>query len=639
MCGRVGREGVRREYGVHGVPEEYLRMCGGVRYTQWLPEHQAAFEAIKMLVISRECLTTIDHVNPGDNKIFVTCDASDWRTGATLSFRPTWETSRPVVFDSLQLKGAQKNYPVHEKELLSIVRALKKWRSDLLGGHFFIYTDHRTLENFNTQKDLSRRQLCWQEYLSQYKMSITYIKGEDNTVADALSRIPPNSFPDEEEFSIAGRWSNAVTSILRIEANSATLKAIKKGYQSDKFCIKIKENAGFIPSLTESNGLLYIGSRLVIPRVNDVRKNLFRLAHNVLGHFGSDKSYALLRNDYYWPNMRRDLEKAYIPSCEDCQRNKSSTRKPRGPLHPLPVPECRGDSVAIDFIGPLPVDEGYDCIVTFTDRIGADIQLIQKRTTLTAPELAILFFNHWYCENGLPVEIISDQNKLFTSKFWEALHTITGVKLKMSTLYHPQTDGTSERTNKTVVQSICYHVERNQKGWVKSLPRIRFGMMNTVNTSTGFSGFQLKLGRSLRVIPLIVPDRLPETTRESTEAFDMIKLIETVENDVAEAKDNLLQSKALQAVNTNRHHGREDKYDIDDKVMLSTMHRRGEYKRKGQDRVAKFFPRFDGPYEVIDAFPEKSNYTLNIPSSKLFNMFHASELKRYHENDATLFPS
>jgi len=125
----------------------------------WTNEHQHAFEAIKALVVSADCLTVIDHENPRDNKIFVTCDASDWRTGAVLSFGPTWETARPVAFDSMQLKSAEKHYPIHEKELLAIVRALKRWRSDLLGTPIYVYTDHKTLENFDTQKDLSRRQL------------------------------------------------------------------------------------------------------------------------------------------------------------------------------------------------------------------------------------------------------------------------------------------------------------------------------------------------------------------------------------------------------------------------------------------------------------------------------------------------
>ena len=97
----------------------------------------------------------------------------------------------------MQLGAAEKNYPIHEKELLAVIRALKKWRSDLLGSEFTVYTNHRTLENFNTQRDLSRRQLRWQEFMSQYEMNIVYIHGEDNCVADALSWVPEGAFPDE----------------------------------------------------------------------------------------------------------------------------------------------------------------------------------------------------------------------------------------------------------------------------------------------------------------------------------------------------------------------------------------------------------------------------------------------------------
>ena len=116
----------------------------------WTPAHQTVFEAIKTLVVSHKCLTVIDHQNPSDNKIFVTCDTSKWHTGATLSFSPTWETARPVAFDSMQLKGAECHYAIHEKELLAIICALKKWCSDLLGLHVYIYTNHRTLQNFDT---------------------------------------------------------------------------------------------------------------------------------------------------------------------------------------------------------------------------------------------------------------------------------------------------------------------------------------------------------------------------------------------------------------------------------------------------------------------------------------------------------
>ena len=149
-----------------------------------------------------------------------------------------------------------------------------------------------------------------------------------------------------------------------------------------------------------------------------------------------------------------------------CQRNKGSTKWPAGPLHPLPVLDKRGDSVAIDFVGLLPEDEGFNSIITMTDRSGSNIQVVPTRGDISAEEFAQLFFDHWYCENGLPLEIVSDRDKLFVSRFWRRLTQLAGVKLGMSTAFHPETDGSSKQTNKTVNQCLRYHVTRNQKGWV-----------------------------------------------------------------------------------------------------------------------------------------------------------------------------
>jgi len=193
---------------------------------------------------------------------------------------------------------------------------------------------------------------------------------------------------------------------------------IQSGYTVDEFCKKIIAAPNSTPSLSTLNGLWYIGHRLLIPRTGTIREDLFRLAHDTSSHFGTDKSYATLRDAYYWLNMRRDLERSYIPSCTDCLQNKSATKKLAGPLHPLPIPDGRGDSVAMDFIGPLPVDNGFDCILTMMDRLGSDVQIIPTCTDITAEDLAVLFFNHWYCENGLPKDIVSDCDKLFISNFW-----------------------------------------------------------------------------------------------------------------------------------------------------------------------------------------------------------------------------
>jgi hypothetical protein len=216
----------------------------------------------------------------------------------------------------------------------------------------------------------------------------------------------------------------------------------------------------------------------------------------MLSHFGADKSYAHLREAYYWPNMRTDLENAYILACVECLCNKNKMTKETGPLHPLPVPDGRGESVCCDFIGPLPEENGSNCILSLTDRLGADVRIVTMRTDIDAKQFVQLFFDHWYCENGLPKNIFCDRDKLFMSAFWKCLCKLTGVKLKMSSAYHPQTDGGSKWTNKTINQCIRFFVRRNQKGGTKALNLIRFNIMNSTNESTGFSRFQLHLSRS-----------------------------------------------------------------------------------------------------------------------------------------------
>ena len=287
--------------------------------------------------------------------------------------------------------------------------------------------------------------------------------------------------------------------------------------------------------------------------------------------------------------MWRDLEKGYIPSCPDCQRNKSSTVKLIGPLHPLPILDERGDSVAIDFIGPLPEDNRNYCIVTFTDRLGSDIQLVTTCTDITAEWLVGLFFDKWYCENCLPTNIVSDRDKLFISAFWRALHKLMGVKLKMSTAYHPQTDGASEWTNKTVNQCLQYHVKRNQLGWSRKLPQICFHMMNTINKSTGFSPFQLWMGWS----PQIIPPLLPMPRNATKEDISACNIIDHLQLDVSKAQDNLLHAKISQSVEANKHRSLTFPFTIGSHVRLTTLHRHNEYKAKGEKRVAKFMLRFD----------------------------------------------
>ena len=273
-------------------------------FPKWTETYQWAFDSIKKLVVSRDFLMTIDLSLLPDHKIYVTTDASDLGSGAVLSFGKTWETARPVAFKSMTFKGAQLNYPVHEKEMLAIIRALTKWRVDLLGVPFLIYTDHKTLENFHMQRDLSWHQARWMEFMSQYDTKIVYVKGKDNTVADALSHLPTSTqeelewtakyvysyCPDDAEDdlvavvlvggidssldaarALATRGNrtpllNEVCATFAITTDKTLLDQIRAGYTVDMWIVNqlLKAEVGML-GIQKKNGLWYVGNRLIIP--------------------------------------------------------------------------------------------------------------------------------------------------------------------------------------------------------------------------------------------------------------------------------------------------------------------------------------------------------------------------------------
>ena len=511
--------------------------------------------------------------------------------------------------------------------------------------------------------------------MSQFDAKIIYLKGEDNIVADSLSCLPSDTpamtkaegtyifCPDDDEsgeicsiyYPSPLTWDLAemlseldlpfpddqsvnVCSMMSISADKTFLDEIKAGYQEDNWVTKtLAEARPSLLGIKLANGLWYVGDRLVIPCVRNVCETLFCLAYNVLGHFGFNKTYASFRELYYWPNMRKELETSYVPGCMDCEQNKSATSKLCGPLHPLPIPDARRDSAAIDFIGPLLPDSGFNQITSLTDHLGSDIRIIPSNTSMTTKELALSFFNNWYCENGLPLEIVSDRDKLFVSCFWKALHILTGTKIEMSSSFHSETDSASKRTNKTINQLLHYHVKHNQKGWVKTLPLICFNIMNTVNKSTGFSPFQLCMGRSARVIPPLVCKEEPVDNKDKIKAWKIIKDLKLL---IMEAQDNLLYAKISQSSQANKNHTLTFPFSIGSRVRLSTLNQHKEFKTSGEKTVAKFMPRFDGPYTVTDINPDHSTVTLDLPNSpNIFPTFPTSMVIPYIKNDPKLFPN
>lgn len=205
----------------------------------------------------------------------------------------------------------------------------------------------------------------------------------------------------------------------------------------------------------------------------------------------------------------------------------------------------------------------------------------------------------------------------------------------MSTAYHPQSDGASECSNKTINQCLQYHVERNQTGWHRALPWIHFDIMNSINPSTGFSPFQLCMGQSPRIIlPLIL------SSDGTIEDIRVVDVIEQLKLDIKEAQDNLLGANISQSISANEHQSNDFPFEKGNRVVLFTLHRCRDYKAKDEHQVVKFMPCYDGPYLITEMAPDISTITVNMPNHpNTFPTFHTSQALPFIENDKELFPN
>jgi hypothetical protein len=182
----------------------------------------------------------------------------------------------------MQMKCPKKNYPIHKKDMLAIICALKKWHSDLPSIPIMVYTDLRMLENFNTQCDLSHHQLQWQEFMSQYDMIVVYISGEENMVTNALSHIPEGGYPGETTNRPFQTNTPGIHTTLSITTDPSIPCTIQAGYNTDEFCKKVIASVTSIQRITTSNGLWYIRDHLLIPCFGTLQEDLFHLAHDVV---------------------------------------------------------------------------------------------------------------------------------------------------------------------------------------------------------------------------------------------------------------------------------------------------------------------------------------------------------------------
>ena len=350
--------------------------------------------------------------------------------------------------------------------------------------------------------------------------------------------------------------------------------------------------------------------------------------HDDNNHFGYVKTLAALRETYFWPGMVKDVEQ-YFRTCALCALNKSSTQLPAGFQHPIPIPANRFMDLALDFVSRLPTSKGFDSILGMTDRLTRYVKLEPLKSTASAREVAEIVYRSWYRQFGLPEFIVSDRDKLFTSHFWQELFKKLKIRLRMSTSFHPETDGSSERTNKTFIESLRHYINVGQSEWADHLVNVEIRMNNARNATTGMSPTELVFGSPLRLTPT---QRLTSTTLPAVSEF-----LERIHESTQVAKDSHIVAKTRQAIQSNKDRREEAQCALGDKVYLDTRNIHLKVKQKG--RSTKLYLRFVGPFTITHINHETSTSTLDLPSEfKIHPRFHAKLIKPVHENDPALFP-
>lgn len=333
--------------------------------------------------------------------------------------------------------------------------------------------------------------------------------------------------------------------------------------------------------------------------------------------------------------MGKDIEK-YCNSCGLCQTMKSSTQNLTGLLHSMPIPMRPWGSIGMDFVGPFPKSKGFDYLWVVICQLTSMVHLVPMNTTIKASDIAWMFVKEIVHLHGLPDMIVSDRDPKFTSKFWKEVYRILGIKLLMSTVFHPQTNGATKHSIRLVEQILREVVKSDQTDWVDKIPLVKFTMNLTTSATTGFAPFELN-----GAMP-----RMMNGVDKSTELQGVQAFAQRVKDNLLQAHDAILESRVLQTYYANKHrhpehHQRKaderDRLEVGGLAYLSTKNL-----SLPKGRACKLLPKFLGPYKIVNASPQTSTYTLELldelKKRGIHPKFHASLLRRHQQNDKSLFP-